>query len=103
MKLLNNQKNKFLIHMKTRMTLQYIIQMGKSIFYTVFHLYDILENYSDREQISGFQSLRVGEGAGFGFKEIAQENFWSDETVLYLHCGGGKKHLSKLIELDTKK
>lgn len=69
----------------------------------VFHLYDILENYSDREQISGFQCLRVGVGVGFGFKEIVQENFWSNETVLYLHCDGSNKHLSKLIKLDTKK
>lgn len=56
-------------------------------------------NDSDRKHNSGFQTLRVG--AGLGFRDTAQGNFWrGDKMVLCLDCGGGgDKHLPKLIEL----
>lgn len=40
-------------------------------------------------------------GAGLGFRDTTQGNFWrGDEMVFYLDCGGGcNKHLSKRIEL----
>ena len=59
-------------------------------------------NCSDREEISVFQSLRVG--VGFEYRNITQGNFWrGGKMVLLLDHGGGNKHLSKLIELNTKR
>ena len=52
--------------------------------------------------MSVFQSLRVW--MGFEYKKITQGNFGrGGEMVLLLDCDGGKKHLSKSIELNTKK
>lgn len=52
--------------------------------------------------MSVFQSLRVW--MGFEYKKITQGNFGrGGEMVLLLDCDGGKKHLSKPIELNTKK
>ena len=59
-------------------------------------------NLSDGGQISVFRSLRVG--MGFQYRKITQGNFGrSGEMVLLLDCDGGDTHLSKLIELNTKK
>ena len=43
-------------------------------------------------------------GMGFQYRKITQGNFGrSGEMVLLLDCDGGDTHLSKLIELNTKK
>ena len=60
---------------------------------SIIHVYNIpkMKNYSDMEQIRGYQGLWMvgGKGGGVVIKGYYKGDLWDDEIVLYLDGNGG--------------